>query len=86
MNEFERFAALAAHAREDKGRQVDVTAGVLRSIRAASIPRTGGPPLWIVSGLSLGAASVMFFMAMQLWGTVADPMAGFFITLTMVMQ
>jgi hypothetical protein len=86
MNNWERFEALAARAREETGPRVEITARVLRDIRRAPPERIAEFSLWAFSGLSLAAASIVAVLAIQSWTTLSDPLSGLFDTLTMVMQ
>jgi len=86
MNELERFARLAARARLERVPCLDVTGGVLRRIRLAGVARDGNLPLWVVAGVSVLAASVVLFFALDAWGPMTDPLATLFSPLTMVVQ
>jgi hypothetical protein len=90
MNALEKFAQLAARSRAEAAPRVDVTTGVLGDIRQAArqVARAESfnPPLLVFSGLSLLAASIVAVLAIQSWEMLADPLAGLFDSLTMVMR
>jgi hypothetical protein len=83
---WKQFEALAARAREETGPRLDVTARVLRDLRhAPAVPRSN-LPLWVISGASLAAASIILVLSVQCWQSWTDPWSGLFDALTLVMQ
>jgi hypothetical protein len=82
----ESFKILAAHAAREQVPELDVTAGVLRRIRAARPQRELEMPWLIFSGVSLAAAAVVLMVAVQSWAPLVDPLSGLFDPLTMVIQ
>ena len=86
MDNWQQFEALAACARAETGSPVEVTAGVLREIRRTSAGQRADVPLWLFSGLSLVAASIVLLLAIQTWTAATDPLSALFDALTMVMQ
>ncbi|MFZ5830172.1 MAG: hypothetical protein ACOY3P_08790 [Planctomycetota bacterium] len=86
MDELQRFAELAARAREESPPPIDVRDRVLATI-AAPRPRSGiDQPLAVCSVVSALAASIAAVMAVEMWSALTDPMTGLFDTLTLVMQ
>ena len=86
MNNWERFETLAARARHETGPHVEVTPGVLNEIRRTPAGQLANLPLWLFSGLSLVAASIVLLLATETWIAATDPLLTLFDTLTMVMQ
>jgi hypothetical protein len=86
MNTWERFETLAARAGDETGPHVDATARVLRHISRLPAQQCADLPLWVASGLSLAAASIVAVLAIQSWAAAADPLSSLFDTLTIVMQ
>jgi hypothetical protein len=78
MTEWERFERLATLARRDAAPRLDVAARVLRTIRATEAPRAVDLPMLIFSGVSLAAASIGIFLAMQAWSPLSDSLSGMF--------
>ena len=78
MTEWERFERLATLARRDAAPRLDVAARVLRTIRATEAPRAVDLPMLIFSGVSLAAAAIGIFLAMQAWSPLSDSLSGMF--------
>jgi hypothetical protein len=85
-NNWERFETLAARAHEETGPPVEVTARVLHDIHGTPARPSADLLLWLFSGLSLTAASIVALLATQSWAAANDPLSALFDTLTMVMQ
>ncbi len=78
MTEWERFQRLTALARRDPAPRPAVAVRVLRTIRAMEAPQTVDLPMLIFSGVSLLAASIGMFLAMQAWSPLSDSLSGMF--------
>lgn len=86
MNAFDRFEALAGLARAEPIPALDVTQRVLREIRRVEPADSFSWVLPVISGLSAVAAAVVAVLAFQAWDIVADPLAGIFSPLSVVMR
>jgi len=86
MNHLDAFLLLASRARGEPAPAVDVSADVLRRIRAMGPRRDVELPLLVFSGVSLLAATIVVAVAVSLWAPLADPLAGLFRPCFVVMQ
>ena len=87
MNELERFESLARAARAEPAARLDVAARVHARIRRIETGRqaTAVAALWVMSGLSVLAASVAIAAVAYSEALPWDPAAALFSPLTMVM-
>jgi hypothetical protein len=87
MNDLERFAGLAARARQEQPPPLDVAAAVLGRIgdaEAMSPSSRESSLLLACSALSAIAATVMAALALQAYEMLSGPLGGMFQSLTVI--
>lgn len=84
MNDERMLSELGRLSRQESVPPVDVSFAVMRRIRLAGEPTNR--PLVIITGLSAAAAAIVLYLAVDVWSSWQDPIAGFLSSIDTVLQ
>ena len=73
----ERLATIAARGRMENVPRVDVTARVLRRLRASADVRSADRPMYWLAAGALAAAAIVFMISMPYLNGTLDPLTEF---------
>ena len=86
MQPLDRFEQLARVARADRAPAVDIAGAVLGKLSVRSPRRYETASMVLFAALAAIAASIAVGVAAEAWEAIADPLAGLYPLLTLVIQ